>query len=33
VTLSMDKEKKYAVSALSLIIISAAGMLIAYLLA
>jgi len=33
VTLSMSREKKYAVSALALIIISAAGMLIAYLLA
>jgi len=33
VTLSMDREKKYAVSALALIVISAAGMLVAYLLA
>jgi uncharacterized membrane protein len=33
VTLSMSREKKYAVSALALIIISAAGMLVAFWLA
>lgn len=33
VTLSMGREKKYAVSALALIVISAAGMLVAYWLA